>query len=83
MINYTTGPGPLDGSKKFREQQLELNLDLDLESTGRKAVIVEETHYVVRMYEGDTLAEERPLYGHSKRYAEDCAENWENGVIKI
>ena len=70
MINYTTGPGPLDGSKKFREQQ-----------TGRKAVIVEETHYVVRMYEGDTLAEERPLYGHSKRYAEDCAENWENGII--
>ena len=70
MNNYTTGPGPLDGSKKFREQQ-----------TGRKAVIVEETHYVVRMYEGDTLAEERPLYGQSKRYAEDCAENWENGVI--
>ena len=80
MINYTTGPGPLDGSKEFREQQLELNLDL--KSTGRKAVIVEETHYVVKMYEGNTLTEERPLYGHSKRYAEDCAENWENGIIK-
>jgi|TARA_B100000809_G_scaffold98087_1_gene96653 hypothetical protein len=47
----------------------------------RKAVIVEETHYVVKMYVGDELAEERPLYGHSKRYAEDCAENWENGII--
>lgn len=34
------------------------------------------------MYVGGELAEERPLYGHSKRYAEDCAENWENGVIE-
>jgi len=47
----------------------------------RKAVIVEETHYVVKMYVGDELAEERHMYGKSKRYAEDCAENWENGVI--
>ncbi len=81
MINYTPGPGPLDGSKQFREQQLEL--ELGLEAKGRKAVIVEETHYVVKMYDGDTLIEERPIVGHSKRYAEDCAENWENGVIKI
>ena len=48
----------------------------------RTAVIEEETHYVVKMYVGDELAESRPLYGHSKRYAEDCAENWENGIIK-
>jgi len=34
------------------------------------------------MYVGDELAEERPMYGKSKRYAEDCAENWENGIIK-
>jgi|TARA_B100001105_G_C22322840_1_gene413332 hypothetical protein len=47
----------------------------------RKAVIEKQTHYVVKMYVGDKLAEERPLYGHSKRYAEDCAENWENGII--
>ena len=47
----------------------------------RKAVIEEQIHYVVKMYVGDELAEERPLYGHSKRYAEDCAENWENGII--
>ena len=81
MNHYTPGTGPLDGSKQFREQQLEL--DLGSIPTGRTAVIVEETHYVVKMYEGDTLIEERPIVGHSKRYAEDCAENWENGVIKI
>ena len=48
----------------------------------RRSEIIEETHYVVKMYVGDELAEERPMYGKSKRYAEDCAENWENGVIK-
>ena len=47
----------------------------------RKAEIVEETHYVVKMYVGDELAEERPVYGHSRRYAEDLQDNWENGVI--
>jgi len=47
----------------------------------RRSEIVEETHYVVKMYIGDELAEERPMYGKSKRYAEDCAENWDNGII--
>ncbi len=47
----------------------------------RKAEIVEETHYIVKMYVGDELVEERPIVGHSKRYAEDCAENWINGII--
>tara|TARA_B110000037_G_scaffold209936_1_gene259638 strand:- start:802 stop:1035 length:234 start_codon:yes stop_codon:yes gene_type:complete len=47
----------------------------------RRSEIIEETHYVVKMYVGDELAEERPMYGKSKRYAEDCAENWDNGII--
>mgnify|MGYP003326405398 CR=1 FL=1 len=34
MNNYTTGPGPLDGSKKFREQQLELNIQLFIKILG-------------------------------------------------
>ena len=55
---------------------------VEFKKENRRAVIVEETHYVVKMYVGDELAEERPMYGKSKRYAEDCAENWENGVIK-
>ncbi|SVE36970.1 uncharacterized protein METZ01_LOCUS489824 [marine metagenome] len=33
------------------------------------------------MYVGDELVEERSMGDHSKRYAEDCAENWENGII--
>jgi hypothetical protein len=52
-----------------------------MKKKNRKAVIVEETHYVVKMYEDEELVEERPIVGHSKRYAEDCAENWEIGVI--
>jgi hypothetical protein len=54
---------------------------IEFKKENRRAVIIEETHYVVKMYVGDELAEERPMYGKSKRYAEDCAENWENGVI--
>ena len=50
----------------------------------RRAEIREETHYVVDMYdENGKLVESRPIVGHSKRYAEDCAENWQNGIIKI
>jgi hypothetical protein len=55
---------------------------VEFKKENRRAVIIEETHYVVKMYVGDELAEERPMYGKSKRYAEDCAENWENGIIK-
>ena len=55
---------------------------VEFKKENRRAVIVEETHYVVKMYVGDELAEERPMYGKIKRYAEDCAENWENGIIK-
>ena len=54
---------------------------VEFKKENRRAVIIEEAHYVVKMYVGDELAEERPMYGKSKRYAEDCAENWENGVI--
>ena len=52
------------------------------QEVNRRAEIVEETHYVVKMYKGNELVEERPIVGHSRRYAEDCAENWENGIIK-
>ena len=55
---------------------------VEFKKENRRAVIIEETHYVVKLYVGDELAEERPMYGKSKRYAEDCAENWENGIIK-
>lgn len=44
--------------------------------------IVEETHYIVKMYENEKLIESRSMGEHSKQYAEDCGENWNNGVIK-
>ena len=77
MSNYTPGPGPLDGSKQFREQEE----NIKFKKENRRSEIIEETHYVVKMYVGDVLAEERPVYGKSRRYAEDCAENWDNGII--
>ena len=49
----------------------------------RKAVIREVKTYVVDLYEDNKLLEERPLYGHSLRYAEDCAENWEMGIFDV
>tara|TARA_B110000908_G_scaffold82623_1_gene98939 strand:+ start:774 stop:929 length:156 start_codon:yes stop_codon:yes gene_type:complete len=49
----------------------------------RKAIIKETTVYIVEMYDEDgNLVEEREIHGHSKSYAEDCASNWETGVIK-
>ena len=47
----------------------------------RKAKVKASTVYVVEMFEGGELVESRPMYGKSIRYAEDCAENWENGII--
>jgi len=49
----------------------------------RKAIIREVKTYIVDLYEENTLLEERTLYGKSKRYAEDCAENWENGIFNV
>ena len=58
----------------------------------RKAEILEwgwETginrHYVVRLWEDGRHIEDRPMItngvAHSKSYAEDCAENWEDYVF--
>lgn len=41
-----------------------------------------ESFYEVNMYEKNQLIESRPIVGHSLIYAEDCADNWINGVIK-
>ena len=38
---------------------------VEFKKENRRAVIIEETHYVVKLYVGDELAEERPLYGKS------------------
>jgi hypothetical protein len=38
--------------------------------------------YEVEMFEDGRLVESRPLYGHTLQYAEDCAENWVEGIIK-
>lgn len=40
-----------------------------------------DTCYVVDMYENDKLIETRELVGKSFYYAEDCARNWDQGII--
>lgn len=42
-----------------------------------------EDMYCVYLYENDELKEVRPLEGKSIYYAQDVAENWENGLIKL
>lgn len=42
-----------------------------------------DTTYVVDMFEDTNLVETRTLLHKSKHYAEDVAENWENGIIKL
>ena len=41
-----------------------------------------DTCYVVEMYENETLIETRELPGKSFYYAESCARNWDEGIIK-
>ena len=41
------------------------------------------TTYVVDMFEDETLLESRTLLNKSIHYAQDVAENWENGIIKL
>lgn len=38
--------------------------------------------FTVHMYEDDKLVESRTLPNYNIHYAEDVAENWENGIIK-
>ncbi len=42
-----------------------------------------DTTYVVDLFEGSKLMESRTLLGKSIHYAEDVAENWETGIIKL
>ena len=38
--------------------------------------------YEVDLKEDGEIVEMRCLYDHSRQYAEDCAENWIEGIIK-
>lgn len=42
-----------------------------------------DTTYVIDLFEDGTLMESREVPGKSIYYAEDVAENWENGIIKL
>ena len=56
----------------------------------RKAIVLRDTNgFYVELYQRDVshfdnyvMVERRDLYKHSEQYAESCAENWVEGVIK-
>jgi len=37
--------------------------------------------YFVELFENEKLVETRNLFEHSRHYAEDCAENWVQGIF--
>ena len=67
----------LNGLKNKSEKQLIQEI-----VSNRSAIVREESVYVVDMFENGELIESRPVTGHSRAYAESCAENWKIGVIK-
>lgn len=49
---------------------------------GRMAKIYDtQDGYTVELYENGDVVDTRDLSGHTLRYAEDCAENWIEGII--
>ena len=38
--------------------------------------------YEIDLYENDVLLKSLIIHEHSERYAEDCAENWVDGLIE-
>ena len=53
------------------------------EPYGRNGSRGPDTTYVIDLFEDDPLLESRQVPGKSIYYAEDVAENWENGIIKL
>ena len=47
------------------------------------AAVQGDSMYVVHLYENEKLIQTRQLPGKSLHYAEDVAENWENGIIQL
>jgi len=56
----------------------------EYEKEARSAIVIfkDETVFTVEMYEGDKLVESREIVDHTLQYAEDCAENWVEGIIE-
>jgi len=48
-----------------------------------KTVADDEEMYVVDLFENGKLIQTRELPGKSVYYAEDVAENWNNGIIQL
>lgn len=55
----------------------------EFEKNTRSAIVIynDETVFTVEMYEDGKLKESREIADHTLQYAEDCAENWIEGII--
>jgi len=47
----------------------------------RKAVIYDQFGYLVELWENGRKVETRDCSQHTKEYAENCAQNWIEGII--
>ena len=56
----------------------------EFEKDNRRAIVIfnDETVFTVEMYEDNKLVESREIVDHTLQYAEDCAENWIESIIK-
>jgi len=48
----------------------------------RSAKVINNGGWWVEMWQGESIVERRNLTEHTQQYAEDCAENWVEGIIK-
>lgn len=48
----------------------------------RVAKVVEDKGWWVELWQNGSVVEYRNLNGHSEQYAQDCAENWAEGIIE-
>jgi len=64
--------------------QGEVNIISIYSKNDREAVVqIRRGHgFEVIMLEGDEVKHNRKLYEHTEQYADDCAENWVEGIIK-
>ena len=53
------------------------------ERNRRAEIIKADNGYHVRLYTGDVLEEVRDVSTHSINYAEDCAENFVEGIFDV
>jgi hypothetical protein len=64
------------------EEDMNTLLSEFLHGDRKASVLKHGDGYIVKMFQGETLKEARPIIGHTEDYAEEAAENWVMEIIK-